>query len=434
VNEVLNRLNAYSYRAYIVGKCVRELIGGQSVVDFDIITDANTDRICAIFDIYNVNTDNIDKGEVIVIIHGLPILIMPYTGDINDNLKQREFSFNAIAYNPREGFVDPFGGVACLTGEQGIVSVIEPLSGTPEGGEPSPFERNPVSILQALGYYASGDYVISPLTRESILFHKGSINMISAADLRTELSWVLRGRNVSAVLEEYAEVFTVLVPEFAPLAGFALKRPEHSYDALTHAFKSVGYASPVLTLRYAMLFHNLGMPDCHSEDKSGKGHYYGHAERSWILAHRIMRRLGFSEDETREVGFLIKNQSTDIASDRRALKLKLREMTPERLKMLLQFRHADLKAQSPEFEGAAMACKRQVDAVNEIVAMKECYTLHQLAINRYDLMQNGAVRTDEHAGLILERLLDMVIDSPAFNTRAKLLGLADKIIQDAFVK
>jgi tRNA nucleotidyltransferase (CCA-adding enzyme) len=426
---------------------VRELItavNSEGTVDFDIITNADIDRICSIFDIYNVNTENIKKGEVIVTVQGLPVLIAPYrkgqdesgdpvyTDEITEDLKRRDFSFNAIAYNPREGFIDPFGGVACLSEEQGIVCVVEPSTDgeNEKNCESSPFKRNPVSILQALGYYSSGGYVISPATRESILLHKDCIKEISSSDLRTELSWVIRGKQVSAVLEEYAEVFTALVPEFAPLADFDLKRPEYGTDALTHTFKSVGYASPILTLRYAALFHSLGKPDCFSEDEEKRGHFHGHAERSWIYTQRIMRRMGFSDDETREVGFLIKNQSMDIASDRRSLKLKLREMPPERLKLLLQFRYADLKARSPDFEGAAMACKRQVDAVNEIVAMKECYTLHQLAVNRYDLMQKGTVRSDEQATAVLERLLDMVIDAPAFNTRQRLLGAAEKIMQN----
>lgn len=444
INEVLNRLNAYSYRAYIVGRCVRELIGGQSSVDFDIITDAEIERVHAIFDVYNVHTENIAKDEVIITVHGMPILIATYrsgydkngfpivTKNLEDDLKRRDFSFNAIAYNPWEGFIDPFGGIECLTGEVGVVDVIHGKSETDE--LITAFDTNPVSILQALGYYSSGDFVISEKTRDAIFHYKELINNISTADLRTELSWVIRGRNVSLVLEEYAEVFTVLIPEFAPLANFELKRPEHSYDALTHTFKSVGYASPILALRYAMLFHALGIPDCFSEDQNGKGHYYGHAERSWIYANRIMQRLGFSDDEMKEISFLIRSQGADVISDRRSLKLKLREMPPERLKLLLQFRHADLKAQSPEFEGAATACKRQVDAVNEIVSMKECYTIHQLAINRYDLMQKGVVRIDEHATMVLERLLDMVIDTPAINTKVRLLGLADKIMHDTFGK
>jgi tRNA nucleotidyltransferase (CCA-adding enzyme) len=444
VSELLNRLGAYSYRAYIVGRCVRELIGGTGTVDFDIITDAEIGRIRAIFDIYNVNIDNLTKGEVIVTVQGMPVLIAPYrkgftekgapiyTDSITEDLKRRDFSFNAIAYNPREGFVDPFGGVECLLGEQAVVDVINAGDGEASGF--ATFENNPVSILQALGYYSSGDYKISPAASDAIFLYKDYLNDAAPADLRTELSWVLHGKHVSSVLEEYADVFIALIPEFNALAGFDLQRPEYSTDALTHAFRSVGYASPILTLRYAMLFHSLGKPDCFSADADGKGHFHGHGERSFLYAQKIMRRMGFSEDETREVGFLIRNQSIDIAGDRRSLKLKLREMPPERLKMLLQFRYADLKARSPDFEGAAMACKKQVDAVNEIIAMKECYTLHQLAVNRYDLIQSGLVRNDEHANTVLERLLDMVIEAPAFNTRQRLLGAAEKIMRDIIVK
>jgi len=156
----------------------------------------------------------------------------------------------------------------------------------------------------------------------------------------------------------------------------------------------------------------------------------GHAHLRTLedVAVRELKRLGFSEDQTQEMCFLIRNQSLEIASDRRSLKLKLREMPPERLKLLLQFKYADLRAKSPEFEGAAMLCKRQVDAINEIVAMKECYTLQQLAVNRYDLMQKGMVKSDEQARAILEKLLDMVIDAPAFNTRPRLMNAAEKLL------
>lgn len=443
ITELLNRLNAYSYKAYIVGRCVRELICGQSVVDFDIITNAETERIHAIFEIYSVNTENADKGEIIVTVLGMPVLIAPYrksinpdgtpvyTDDVLDDLRRRDFSFNAIAYNPREGFIDPFGGIACLSGEVGVVDAItdtEEETGREATGEITALQRNPVSILQALGYYSSGEFVISEQTRELILKHKDNVKNITETDLRTELSWVLHGKKAGTVLEEYSEVFIALIPEFEPLKDFNLKRPEHSYDALTHTFKSVGYASPILILRYAMLFHALGMPDCFSEDIKGRGNFHGHAERSWLYAKRILKRLGFSEDQTQEMCFLIRNQSLEIASDRRSLKLKLREMPPERLKLLLQFKYADLRAKSPEFEGAAMLCKRQVDAINEIVAMKECYTLQQLAVNRYDLMQKGMVKSDEQARAILEKLLDMVIDAPAFNTRPRLMNAAEKLL------
>ena len=449
VTELLNRLNAYSYKAYIAGRCVRELLSGQggneNSVDYDIITNADIDRVHAIFEIYSLNIDNIENGEVIVNVAGVPVLIAPYkkaikpdgkpiyTDVLEEDLRRRDFSFNAIAYNPREGFVDPFGGITALSGELGVVEVIADNSGDSEDPDAEPitaFERNPVSILQALGYYSSGEYLISERTKNLMNRHKECLSEISQTDLRTELSWVLRGKKVSAVLEEYSEVITVLFPEFETLKGFDLKRPEHSFDALTHTFKSVGYASPILLLRYALLFHALGIPDCFSEDEDGKGNFHGHAERSWLYARKIMRRWSFSDDQIREVGFLIKNQGIEVASDKRSLKLKLREMPPERLKMLLQFKYADLRAKSPEFEGAAMICKRQVDTLNEIVTAKECYTVQQLAVNRYDLMQKGMVKSDEQARVILEKLLDMVTDAPAFNTRMRLMNAAEKLLNN----
>lgn len=450
VNELINRLNAHSYKAYIVGKCVQEMIVDGLSVDYDIITTASTEQICKVFQSYNVNTDGIKSGEVLVTVLGMVVMISPYrrafteggyavyTDDILEDLERRDFSISAIAWHPKEGFIDPFGGVNCLESGQKIVAAIGEEELTTEtreiytlsGKKPpvSPFVRSPVSILKALGYYSSGEYVIAPATGEAILRHRKNLLLVEPVEMRTELSWVIRGKKVTAVMEEYREVFTTLIPEFIPLTGFNQHSEDHAYDALSHTFRSVGYASPILTLRYAMLFHILGKPDCLSVDMYGMGHFYGHAERSRIYAERIMTRMGFKDEDIREVCFIIKHHDEPLGTDRRAMKLRLQELTPEKLKLLLQFKYADLKAKSPEAESGANLYKRLVDAVNEITALKECYNLSMLAVNRYDLIQRKIVATDAQADSMLERLLDIVIDAPAFNTRLRLLDIAEKAV------
>ncbi len=446
VLEVIEKLNSHTYNAYIVGKCVRELIVDKNAIDYDIITNASMDRIARIFDSYTVIEDRFNQGEIIIAVLGMAILISPYrkgfyesgyaiyTDNITEDLARRDFSFNAIAYHPTEGFVDPFGGIACLKGEKRIVAQVgevyapvnDLLADFDENGFISVFERNPVSILQALGYYATGDYIISDSTANSLLFYKSNVNLISQNDLRVELSWAIRGKRVTTVLDEFKEIFIELIPEFIPMLDFNQNRIDHSYDMYSHTTKSVGFASPILTLRYAMLFHSLGKPDCHSLDAKGRGHFYGHSERSRIYAERIMTRLGFKDEDIKEVCFLIKNHDLDLSLDRRSIKLTLRQMPPDKLKLLLQLKYADLRAKSEEFEGAAMQYKRIVDMVNEITALKECYSIQQLAINRYDLIQKGVVKTDAEADSMLERLLDVVLDSPSLNSRIRLLDIAEK--------
>lgn len=448
IKEILYRLNAHSYQAYIVGKCVRELFFEHHALDYDVITNAPAERIIKIFETYNIIIENENLGEVIVQVLGMGVLISPYragfaedgspvfTEDITEDLMRREFSFNAIAYHPREGFIDPFHGIKCLKKDMGTVAAIgeempyvkaEEKFRLPAGEIVSPFISNPVTILKALGYYSSGNYIISNITKESILKYKSNVKLIPKSEIRTELSWVIGGKKVAAVLEEYSEVFIELIPEFTALKGYEQHRVEHSYDALTHTYKSVGFSSPILTLRYAMLFHSLGKPDCFSIDGNGRGHYYGHSERSAIYAERIMTRLGFTEEDIKEVCFIIKNHDADVGADRRSLKMSLKYTSPERLKLLLQCKYADTKAKSPDFEGAAQSYKRLVDAVNEIIAFKECYSIEQLAVKRSDLMQHRIAGSEAHADELLDKLLDAVMETPFLNTWAKLIQIAEKV-------
>jgi tRNA nucleotidyltransferase (CCA-adding enzyme) len=436
VSEIMNVLNAQGYKAYIVGRCVRELILGREPSDYDVITDAERGRICDIFANYTLKLDNYGKGEIIVQVPGMAVLVSQYragfseegdavfTEKIEEDLAHRAFSFNAIAYHPLEGMVDPFGGMDALRRETCTVSAVNILK---DGQSLSPFELQPVTILQALGYYSGGEYVISPPTRAAILENTRHVKRIEPADLRTELSWVIRGRRAGVVIEEYFDVFAELIPELTALQGFEQYLPGHSFDLLTHTLKCVNYASPIMAVRYAALFHELGKPDCFSLDSAGKGHYYGHCERSRILAGRIMKRLGFTADDINIICFIIAHHDDKIGPDRYSLKRIMRDIPPERLKLILMFKYANMKAMSPEFDGAANNFKRQIDIVNEITAMKECYSYQQMAITRYDLIQHGLCESEKQADFILSQLLDICMENTAANNKSRLLDLAKRI-------
>jgi tRNA nucleotidyltransferase (CCA-adding enzyme) len=436
VSEIINVLNAHGYKAHIVGRCVRELILGREPSDYDVITNAERGRVCDIFAKYTLKLDNYVKGEIIVQVPGMAVLVAQYragftedgeaifTEDIEEDLAHRAFSFNAIAYHPLSGMVDPFGGMDALRRETCTVSAVN----IPKGRlYVSPFEAEPVTILQALGYYSSGEYAIAPLTRTAILEHIPFVKKIEPADLRTELSWVIRGRRAGVVMDEYFDVFAELIPELTALQGFDQCLPEHSFDLLTHTLKCVNYASPIIAVRYAALFHELGKPDCFSLDSSGRGHYYGHCERSRILARRIMKRLGFTEDDIDVICFIIAHHDDEIGPDRRSLKRIMRDIPPQRLKLILMFKYANMKAMSPEFDGAATNFKRQIDIVNEITAMKECYAYSQMAVTRYDLIQHGLCESEKQADFILSQLLDICMENSAANNKSRLLDLAKRI-------
>jgi tRNA nucleotidyltransferase (CCA-adding enzyme) len=253
ITEVLDKLAEHEYSSYIYGECVRLLIKGQTLFEYSITTDAKMSRIRAIFDGYNVIEDKKDDSELVVRVLGVALSITSHT-NLDEFLKGiSAFSFDAIAYNHNKGFHDPFGGVNALK---------------------------------------DGEIRHLIMTAEETLFK------------REELETILMGRYIKEVLEEYADVFAAIIPELYMLSEFD---EEQGTDLLLHTFKAVGSSSPDLSLRYALLFHELGKPDCHSKDADGNSHFYGHAERSRIYSTRIMERIDCNKSDIKDTGYIIEN-------------------------------------------------------------------------------------------------------------------------------
>ncbi|MCL1904064.1 MAG: hypothetical protein FWF94_06590 [Oscillospiraceae bacterium] len=333
VVEILEKLESHGYSAYIHGECVRVLIKGQThldeikAFDFDVMTNAEMSRILAIFEDYGLNCENVARGELIVTVLGVAVSITTMT-EIKDELSnEHAFTFDAIAYSLKSGLVDPWGGLNDL--KKGCLNFIQVGKAF-----------NPHDILPALAWRSSGDFEISDFAKG--LIHNNISDMAKPSYVKESqdaknLKAILTERNVNAVLSEYEDVFAAIIPEIKMLGENA----EHSY-------KCVGCSAPVLTLRYALLFHELGKEDCRSVDSNGNNLYYGHAERSRIYAERIMTRLGCPAEDIKETGLIIKNYQR-VAHTSRTLILDLKDEFPnDLLKLLLLFNCAINRAVSNE--------------------------------------------------------------------------------------
>ena len=128
VNEAIEQLENAGFDAYIVGACVRELILGNSPQDFDIVTNAEINDILFAFRDYRISDEGMQRGEILVTVVGMIIQVSPYrrevvgnrvmyAQDLETDLFRRGFTMNAMAYSPRAGLIDPYGGKSCLTGD-----------------------------------------------------------------------------------------------------------------------------------------------------------------------------------------------------------------------------------------------------------------------------------------------------------------------------
>ena len=243
--------------------------------------------------------------------------------------------------------------------------------------------------------------------------------------IRNELQRIVMGKFAARALEQNADILKYVLPEIEPCIGLEQQSRHHDFDVWTHISKSVGYALPEPVIRFAMLFHDLGKPDCMSIDADGHGHFKGHGERSRLLAEGIMRRLDFPKNLAEEISWLVYHHDVPIPEERKNLKILLRDLGAEDLKNLLLCEIADSRAKKVDSEPEqTVKLRESLAALNEIIDTGECYDISQLAITKSELLERRLVSSDEEANELMNALFDVVLDKPSFNNRLMLLDIA----------
>ena len=245
--------------------------------------------------------------------------------------------------------------------------------------------------------------------------------------LFSELSRIVMGKYAARVLEQYSDILKFLLPEIEPCIGFDQHSVHHDFDVWTHICKSVGYAVPELPVRFAMLFHDLGKPDCCAIDSRGRGHFKGHGERGRLIAERIMRRLEFPAALSEEISWLVFYHDKEIPESRADLKRLLDALGAEDLRKLIQCEIADSRAKKLDTETPdVQRLRAAAAALREILDTGECYNIRQLAITQRELMERRLVTNEQEAEQLINALFDMVLDKPSFNNKLMLLDMAEK--------
>lgn len=449
VTEAISVLENAGYDAYIVGSCVRELIMGNDPQDYDIVTNAEINDILFAFRDYRISDDGIQRGEILVTVVGMIISISPYrrevvgnrvmyAQDLETDLSRRGFTIDAMAYSPRGGLIDLYGGKGCLTGEElRVVAIGENVTKTrKENGKPvtesyfdmsRSFTTEPSRILRAIRYCAEREFVIDEPTRAAMRSNVSCFEYADKAKVFSELSRIVMGKFAAKVLDSYSDILKFVIPEIEPCIGFDQHSRYHEFTVWEHICRSVGYAVPVPAIRFAMFFHDIGKPDCCAIDSMGSGHFKGHGERSRLLAECVMRRMEFPKPLFEEVSWLVYHHDVKIPMDRKKLKELIRNLGAEDLKSLIQCEIADNRAKRSETETEdVMRLRESLAALNEIITTGECYDISQLAVTKRELIDRRLVTSDGEAEELLNVLFDIVLDKPSFNNKLMLIDMAQR--------
>ena len=428
----LERLEKAGFRAWAVGGCVRDACLGKTPHDFDLCTDALPEQIQAAFPDRELVLAGVKHGTVgVVTPEGVvEITTLRTEGDYRDgrhpqwvkfvpelreDLLRRDFTINAMAWNPREGLQDPFGGREDL--ETGILRAV----GDPE----QRFREDALRILRGVRFAGRFNLTVEENTLAAMETLAPLMEGLSRERVFAELCALLPGITGPELIR-FAPVITEVIPEMKPMVGFDQHSPHHAYDLYTHTAHVVGAVPGDLTLRWAALLHDVGKITTFTLDETGRGHFYGHAGASAEAADAILRRLKAPTALRERVITLIRSHMTRLEEDKRILKRRVRTLGWETVEQLLLLQEADMGSKGTGEEQDFDQFRRIRALLGEIRAENACLRLQDLAVNGKDMMALGLRGPD--IGKTLNALLDAVLEERVPNDREALLREAGKTV------
>ena len=424
VLDLLEQLEQAGYPAYMVGGAVRSQLMGQQPHDFDVCTAARPEEVRKICAGFRVLDTGLQHGTVTVLLESGPVEIttfrtegvysdgrrpdsVSFVSDIRSDLARRDFTINAMAWSPRHGLCDPFGGQADLS--CGMLRCV--------GNPTERLTEDALRILRALRFAATYGLQIEPQTRAAVLHCRGFLHQISAERITAELIQIVCAPYAGRVLMEYAAVITEILPELRPMIGFEQNNPHHRYTLWEHSVRALEAIPSRPELRLSMLFHDVGKSVCYTEDAAGVGHFYGHATHSVPLTESALRRLRLDHALTEDILYLVRHHDTPLGQTHSTVRRKLAVHGERYFRALLAIHKADCIGQGTNLSNLTLLLQSEA-LFEEILADEGRFKRRDLAVNGKDLISWGV--HGREIGDMLAALLNYVLDDPSRNTPEQL--------------
>ena len=446
VNDIIEELMKHGYEAYAVGGCVRDMVLGREPEDWDITTSAPPYEVKKIFR-RTVDT-GIVHGTVTVLIEKEHYEVTTYrldgeyednrhpkqvefTSSLAEDLKRRDFTINAMAYNEKEGFIDLFGGMEDL--KRGLIRCV--------GSADERFDEDALRILRAVRFSAQLGFTIEEHTLSAIRAKAEHLKNISAERIRVELTKLLISDHPNRLRMLYEiGITSVILPEFDAMMKTEQKNIHHIYNVGDHTIHAVSEVAGGLkeqrfgirertVLRFTMLLHDVEKPNTVTLGKDGQNHFFGHQEKGALTAKNILRRLKFDNDTIDDVVHLIRWHDYRFVLTPAGMRKAASKIGKEYMELLFEVNRADTSAKNPQYTKEKfdrLATARQLYC--EIVDKEECVSLKELQINGKDLIAEG-MKPGKRMGEILSSLLSEVLDNPSLNDRNTLLTMSKQMLE-----
>ena len=427
---IIETIQNAGFEAYVVGGCVRDSILGRCPEDWDITTSARPEQVKQLFR-RTIDT-GIQHGTVTVMLdkEGFEVTTyrvdgkyedsrhpkeVTFTPNLEEDLKRRDFTINAMAYNETEGLIDIFGGLKDI--EAKLIRCV----GNPE----ERFGEDALRIMRAIRFSAQLGYEIHEDTEAAIRKLAPTLQKISAERIQVELTKLLVSPHPDTLREAYdMGVTKVILPEFDAMMETPQKHKHHKYNVGEHTLHALMRVRPDRILRITMLLHDMGKPEYKTMDETGQAHFKKHAIGSERIAKEILKRLKFDNETIRTVARLVLYHDYRMPAEAKNVRRAMNKIGEDIFEYYMEVRRADVLAQSTYLRERKLKNLDDIEILYaKIKEAKQCVSLKELAVSGSDLIAIG-IKPGKEIGEILNRLLEMVIEDPELNQKEILLKKA----------
>ena len=435
VKKISALLAESGYQCFIVGGAVRDSIAGLRPQDFDLATDAHPETVIQLF--RRTAPTGIEHGTVTILMdkeqyeittfrtettytdsrHPDQVL---YADNIEEDLSRRDFSMNALAWDiENKRIIDLYHGIDAIH-EHRIEAI---------GAATERFNEDPLRILRACRFSAQLGFQIEAKTSLAAFKLAEKLALISHERIRDELSKLICAKYSTKGLFQLRElnILPYILPELEACTDIGQKG-SHEFDVFEHSvYACEGSPGENLVLRLAALFHDIGKVPCRTVDENGIASFHNHETVGAELTEKIMLRLKFPKNLTRQVCHLVRQHMYNYTAEwsDAAVRRFIARVGEENIDDLFTLRKADSYAMNREPVNSALN-KDLKKRIEREIAGKNALTLKELSVNGNDLAEAG-IPKGPIMGVLLNQLLETVFDDPGMNKKNDLINLAINI-------
>ena len=420
VNDIINVLIKHGYEAYAVGGCVRDSILNIHPEDWDITTSAKPEDVKEVFrrtvdtgikhgtvtvlykeDSYEVTTYRID-GEYEDNRHPKSV---EFTSNLANDLRRRDFTINAMAYNKQEGLVDLYKGMEDL--KKGIIRCV--------GNPVHRFEEDALRILRAFRFSAQLNFKIEEESYKAACLQKENLRNISAERIRTELNKLILSSHPEKLIDLYhAKISKIILPEFDLMMHTKnYKIPEETVGSFViKAIQTLEKSDlnrendSELILRWTLLLHEL----------------------EGTQVRKILKKLKFDNNTIEKVSRLIRWIHIPFDLSPYGIRKAINEVGIDIFEELFIVKRIILSIFDKDYYKEKLkGLNVSYDIYKDVLADGDCIHLSMLKVDGRDLINIG-YKPGKELGRTLNILLDLVLKNPSLNKKLTLLEKAKEYL------